>query len=51
MEQRQQIDVQSVYGVLYFYIPSSSVAGKNITFIQNLYTVASMIQCTGEKPY
>jgi len=35
MEQIQQIDVQSVYGVLYFYIPSSSVAGKNITFIQN----------------
>lgn len=51
MEQIQQIDVQSVYGVLYFYIPSSFVAGKNITFIQNLYTVDSMIRCTGEKPY
>jgi len=40
MAQIQQIDVQSVHGVLYFYIPSSSVEGKNITDIENLYTVA-----------
>jgi hypothetical protein len=47
----QHIDFQSVYGVLHFYIPSSSVAGKNITDIQNMHTVASLTQCTGEKPY
>jgi hypothetical protein len=33
--QLQQISVQSVYEVIYFYIPHSSVAGNNITDLQN----------------